>query len=160
MPWFASLVAGRPRIASALAFGGSTAALTHIAWHADARWSGAIPLITLGAGLAHCVAGAITGPRLLDTSRTRTSARAAVVGAQTSLLALVFFAPGMAIYVSSSNASSTGALAFVGLTLLTGLFAFLAAGWGLLLLSAGVGVGLNWLAIGGPPTAGESFLPP
>jgi hypothetical protein len=97
---------------------------------------------------------------LLDTNRTPTAARAAVVGAQTSLLALVFFAPAMAIYVSRSNASPTDALTFVSLTLLTGLFAFLAAGWGLLLVSAGVGAGLNWLATGGPPTAGEPLSPP
>jgi hypothetical protein len=136
-----------PRGAAALAFGASTAALTHFAWHADARLSGAIPAITVGAGLAHAVAGALTGPRLLDPARTATAAQAALLGAATSLLAILFFAPAFAWYVAATNtASSVGS--FVGLVFFTALFAFLAAGWALLLLSICVAVGLYRLSDG------------
>jgi hypothetical protein len=108
--------------------------------------SGMVPGLTIGAGLAHAVAGAIIGPRLIDATRTRASLHAALLGAGTSLLALGFFAPLMAVYVSSTNVRPLSALGYVGLTLFTGLFAFLAAGWALLLLSAGIGWGLYRLA--------------
>ena len=132
----------RPRLSAALAFGLPTTALTHFAWHSDARWSGAVPAITLGAGLAHALAGALTGSRLLDPARTRTGAQAALLGAATSLLAMLFFAPALAWYVAASNtASNVGS--FVALTFFTGFFAFLAAGWALLLLSVAVAWGLH-----------------
>jgi hypothetical protein len=136
----------RPRSVAALAFGISTAALTHVAWYPDARMSGMVPALTLGAGLAHALAGAITGRRLVDRTRTHTSSHGALIGAGTSLLAVAFFAPAMAMYVSASNAHPLSVLGYVMLTLFTGLFAFLAAGWALLLLSAGVGWGLYRLA--------------
>jgi hypothetical protein len=138
-----AFIAHNPRTAAALAFGISTATLTHFAWYPDARLRGMIPVLTFGAGFAHAVAGAITGRRLIDRSRMRTSSQAALLGAGTSLLALAFFAPAMAVYVSQSNARPVGALGYAELTLLTGSFAFLAAGWALLLLSAGVGWGLH-----------------
>ena len=136
-----------PRFAAALAFGISTSTLTHFAWYPTARMSGAIPALTLGVGLAHAVAGAITGARLIDPKRTRTSLHAALLGAGTSLFALAMFAPGLAIYVSASNIAQSSVLGFATLTFFTGLFAFLAAGWALLLLSVGVAWGLYHLAI-------------
>ena len=138
------IIRHRPRSAAALAFGVSTAGLTHFAWYPDARMSGMVPALTLGAGLAHAVAGAITGPRLVNV--TRTASHAALLGAATSLLALAFFAPMMAVYVSATDARPPSALGYVALTLFTGLFAFLGAGWALLLLSVGVGWGLYRLA--------------
>jgi len=134
-----------PRSATALALGVSTATVTHFAWHADARTSGIIPAITLGAGLAHAIAGAITGPRLFDPARTHSTAQAALLGALTSLLALVFFAPPLALYVTQEN-TQPSLTSYVALTVLTAVFAFLAAGWALLLVSAGVTAGLHRIA--------------
>jgi len=67
--------------------------------------------------------------------------------------ALAFGLPTTALthiawYVAAANtASSLGS--FVGLVFFTGLFAFLAAGWALLLVSIGVAVGLYRLSDGG-----------
>lgn len=137
----------RPRFAAALSFGLSTALLTHFAWLPNARMSAIAPALTLAAGLAHAISGAVTGRRLLDSSRTRTPTQAALLGATTSLLALILFAPAMAAYVSATNAPQHNPLAYLALTLFTGIFAFLGAGWALLVLSAGVGVGLHRLAV-------------
>lgn len=136
----------KPRFTSSLAFGISTATLTHFAWFADIRMSGLIPVLTFGAGLAHAVAGALTGPRLINTVRTRTYLQAGLLGAATSLLALAFFAPVMAWYISSENVQ-TSVLGYAAMTLFTGLFAFLAAGWALLVLSVVVGWCMHRLAI-------------
>jgi len=133
----------RSRLFGALAFGVSTGLLTHFSWIPSARANGIA--LTLAAGLAHAVAGATAGPRLLDPTRTRSPLQAALVGACTSLLALALFAPAMAAYVSATNAAQPSSLAYVVLTLLTGLFAFLGAGWALLLLCAGVAVALHGL---------------
>jgi hypothetical protein len=143
-----AFVIGRPRVAPALAFGGSTALLTHFAWYPSARMNGLAPALTLAAGLAHALAGVITGPRLIDAARTRTSGQALFVGAATSLLALVIFTPVMAAWVSAGGVSRPGALGFVAITLYTAFFVFLGAGWALLLLSAAVGMGLHRIAAG------------
>lgn len=145
-----SFLTHRPRFAAALSFGLSTALLTHFAWLPNARMSGIAPVLTLAAGLTHAISGAVTGPRLIDSQRTRTPAQAALLGAATSLLALVLFAPAMAAYVSASNAPQHNPLAYLALTLFTGVFAFLGAGWALLLLSAGVALGLYRLAASSP----------
>jgi hypothetical protein len=100
--------------------------------------SGMAPALTLATGLAHAVAGALTGPRLMDPTRTGTSSQAVLVGAWTSLLAVVFFAPAFAMYLSATDVQA-GLFRYAVLTLLTGLFAFLGAGWALLVLSVGVG---------------------
>jgi hypothetical protein len=81
----------------------------------------------------------------MDPTRTRTSSQAALIGAGTSLLAVVFFAPAFATYISATDVQSS-LLGYATLTLLTGLFAFLGAGWALLVLSVGVGWGLFRLA--------------
>lgn len=158
VPWAATamraigaIIRQRPRLAAALAFGVSTTALTHFAWYPDARTSGLVPALTLGAGLAHAVAGVIIGPRLVDATRTRPAWHAALFGAGVSLLALAFFAPLMAVFVSATDARPPSVSGHVALTLFTGLFAFLAAGWALLLLSVGVGWGLYRLAASGAP---------
>lgn len=145
MQAISSLIRQNPRSAAALAFGVSTATLTHYAWYPAARMSGLIPALTLAAGLAHAVAGALTGPRLIDATRTRTPSQAALLGAGTSLLAVAFFAPAFAMYVTATYVQSS-LLGYTVLTLYTGLFAFLGAGWALLVLSVGVGWGLYRLA--------------
>ena len=141
-----AFVIEHPRIASAIGFGASTALLTHFAWYPSARMNGPAPALTLAAGLAHAVAGAITGARLIDAARTRTSGQALLVGAATSLLALVMFAPVMAAWVSAGGVSRPGALGFVALALYTAFFLFLGAGWALMLVSAAVGAGLQKIA--------------
>jgi len=140
------LLARRPRVVAALFFGISTGVLTHFAWYSTARLSGMVPGLTLAAGLAHAIGGSLTGPRIMDPTRTRTPLHAALLGAATSLLALILFAPAMAAYVSAGSASAPTPLGYLVLTVFTALFAFLGAGWALLLISAAVGVGLHWLA--------------
>lgn len=152
MPAFRRFLRERPRLAPALCFGLATGVLTHFAWIPSARFNGQIPAVTLLAGLTHAVSGALTGPRLIDASRTRTSSQAALVGARTSLLALAFFAPAMAAFVSVGLAPPRTPVAYLSLTLLTGVFAFLAAGWALLLVCVGVAVGVHRL-VSFPPDA-------
>jgi hypothetical protein len=82
-----------------------------------------MPAFTLGAGLAHAMAGALTGPRLVDATRTRTSWHAALLGAATSLLAVAFFAPVLAVCVTATNVRHSSALGYETLTLFTSLFA-------------------------------------
>jgi len=113
---------------------------------------GLAPALTLGAGLAHALAGVITGARLVDTTRTRTSVKAALVGAGTSLIAMAFFTIGLAAYVIAKDSLQSNALGFAVFTLFTGFFAFLGAGWALLLISMGVGWALYRIA---SPSADE-----
>jgi hypothetical protein len=136
----------RPRIAAAIAFGSLTAAVTHFAWVPDARMRGAAPALTIAAGVVHALAGAVTGPRLVDRTRTQTSLQAWLLGAGTSLLAVVLLAPLFAAWVSVTNAGPTSPFSFLVLAILIGLFSFLAAGWALLLVSAGIGWGLYSVA--------------
>ena len=89
-----------PRTAAAIVFGGATMAATHFAWLPDARMSGMAPALTIAAGCAHALAAAITGRRLLDGTRTRTSLDAGLLGAATSLLAVAMFAPAFTFFLS------------------------------------------------------------
>jgi hypothetical protein len=143
MPPVSTLLHRYPRFTAAVSFGLSTGLLTHFTWYPDARFSGSAPILTLAAGCAHAVSGAITGPRLLDPARTRTNRQAALTGAGTSLLALVLFAPAMAAWVSASGVPPRNPLTYVVLTVFTGLFAFLGAGWALLLACVVVALGLH-----------------
>lgn len=145
-----SLLRQHPRIAAALAFGIITAAVTHFAWLPSARMSGAATYLTVSAGLAHALAGALTGRRLLDGARTGSSAQAALIGAGTSLLAALMFAAAFAILLSRGNHSPT-VMSYLLLAVFTAIFSFLGAGWALLLVSAGVGWGLFRLAAPQPP---------
>lgn len=142
MSVFSGFIKQRPRIAAALAFGVVTAVVTHFAWVPDARWSGGIPALTFAAGLAHAVAGAVIGPRLVDSIRTRTASQACLLGAVTSLLAVIVLAPPFALWIAASNARPEGVGAYVALTFFVGFFSFLAAGWALLLASVVVAWGL------------------
>ena len=127
-----------PRTAAALAFGSATMAVTHLAWVPAARMNGLTPALTITAGLAHGLAGAITGRRLIDGRRTPTFVHAGLVGAGTSLLALFFFIPPFAFFVSR-GLQMASPWSYVWLTVWTGVFSFLAAGWALLLISIAVG---------------------
>jgi len=133
-----------PRTAAALAFGSITMVVTHLAWVPNARMSGMA--LTIAAGVAHALAGAITGRRLLDGTRTQTSRQAALIGAVTSLLAVALFSPAFVIFLRVTDVRPSNALSYLLLAVLTSVFSFLGAGWALLLVSAGVGWGLYRLA--------------
>lgn len=133
-----SYVRAHPRTAAALAFGSATTFVTHFAWVPDARSNGLIPVLTIAAGVAHVIAGAVTGRRLIDCTRTPTSAHAGVLGAATSLLALLLFTPPFTLFVTR-GLQMTSPWSYLWFTLWTGLFSFLGAGWALLLVSVGVG---------------------
>lgn len=135
----------RPRVAAALAFGSATMAVTHLAWVPEARMNGLTPALTIAAGVVHGLAGAITGRRLVDSTRTPTSVHAGLVGAGTSLLALLFFSPPFTFFVSR-GLQMASPWSYVWLTVWTGVFSFLGAGWALLLVSVGVGWALNRVA--------------
>ncbi|HEU5358484.1 MAG TPA: hypothetical protein VFU45_05170 [Gemmatimonadales bacterium] len=151
MKALATVIRRAPRSAAAIAFGACTATLAHFAWHADVRLDGTIPVLTLGAGLAHAMAGVLIGRRLLDTARTPSAANAALLGAGASLIAQALFVPVLAAYVAESGAAPT-IIGYVGLTIYVAIFAFLAAGWAMLLLCMAVGWGLYKVAA--PPAAG------
>lgn len=123
-------------------------AVMHLAWRPDARGVGLTPALTLAAGLAHAFAGVITGPRLLDGTRTRSVWHAGLIGAGTSALALVLFAPLFAAFLFATDIHAVNVFSYVALPLFIALFAFMAAGWALLLVSAGVGCALYRIAGG------------
>jgi len=135
----------RPRTAAAIAFGGVTMAVTHFSWLPHARMSGLAPALTIAAGGAHALAGAITGRRLLDGTRTQTSLQAGLLGAATSLLAVVLFAPAFTLFLSR-DAHPPNPLSYLALTMFTAVFSFLGAGWALLAVSVVVGWGLHRIA--------------
>lgn len=137
----------RPRTAAALAFGSVTMAVTHFAWVPDARMNGLVPALTIAAGVAHAVAGAITGRCLVDRTRTRTSLEAGLVGAGTSVLAAALFAPAFVVFLGATDVRPSGPSSYLLLTVLTGVLSFLGAGWALLLASVGVGWALYRVAI-------------
>lgn len=135
-----------PRTAGALAFGVSTLVVQHFAWHADARMRGLAPALTLAMGLCHALAGAMTGPRLLDGTRTSTASRAGLVGAVTSLLAILLFAFLFAGYLFATDVHPVGAASYVTFPFLTALFVFVGDGWALVLVSIVVGWALYRVA--------------
>jgi hypothetical protein len=128
-----------PRTLSASAFGIATALVMHLAWIRGAAAVGLVPVLTLAAGFAHALAGAITGPRLLDTRRTRSAAAAGLIGGGTSLIALAIFAPLFAMFLFATDLRAAGPLSYVAMPFFIALFAFLAAGWALFVVSVVVG---------------------
>jgi hypothetical protein len=136
----------RPCTAAAIAFGSATAAVAHFAWFPDVNMGGAAPVLTVATGVAHALAATITGPRLMDRTRTQTSLQACLIGAGTSLLALVPLAPLFVLWVSAMHARPEGAFSYILLMHLIGLLSFLAAGWALPLVSVCIGWGLYQIA--------------
>lgn len=143
---FGSYIRRSPRTAGALAFGTVTLAAQHFAWSPDTRISGLTPYLTIAAGLAHAFAGAIIGPRLVERTRTRAPSQAALLGAGTSLLALLLFAPFFTVFLFATDIHPTSLLSYVALPLLSAVFALLADGWALLVVSIGVGWALYRVA--------------
>jgi hypothetical protein len=146
-----------PRAAGALAFGSLALAVQHFVWYPDARMGGLAPALTVTVALCHAIAGAMTGPRLVDGTRTSTASRAALLGAATSLLALTLFAFLFSAYLVAANVRPAGILSYVTLPFWTALFAFLADGWALCLVSIGVGWALNHLSARQEMAGGHRF---
>jgi hypothetical protein len=142
----AHYIKAHPRISSALAFGAATALALQMAWVAHQS----IPALSTAAGIAHAAAGAIMGRKLFDAARTPDARRAALRGMQTSLIALIIGAPLLGLYVASGM-KMAGIISYFALIFWTAVFAFLGAGWALLLVSAGVGMLLHRAA--GKPKA-------
>jgi len=143
---FGLIMRKRPRIAAALLFGTPIMAVTHFAWTRDTRTSGWAPALTFAVGVVHALAGAITGKRLVDMERTKTYFGASVLGAVTSLIAQVLFAPVFSLWVFATNARPESTSSFLAMTVLITLFSFLAIGWAFLLISAAIGCVLYRLA--------------
>ena len=141
------LVSRKPRVAAALAFGGATSLVTFLLWLPAYRKDAKVVAISIAAGAAHALAAAIMARRLLDGTRTRTARQALQTGALTSLLAVPIFSPPFAVWVLSSNVRPMGVLPTLGTMFYVALFSFLAVGWALVLVSAGVGWILFRLAV-------------
>jgi hypothetical protein len=130
------------RISAFIAFGSTTALVAYFAWVPSARTSVGVIYLTVSAGLAHAVAGAIVGPSLVDPEGTPSDKAAVLRGAGASLLALAFFSIAFSGYLLlTEDWTLTSASAF-GLPVYTAVFAFFALGWALLMVSAFVGWGI------------------
>jgi hypothetical protein len=133
------------RASASIAFGSATMVGMYFAWLPSARRSPGAIYLSVAAGVAHALAGAIVGPSLVDPARTPSDEVAVLRGAGTSLLALAFFAIAFSGYLFVADGWPTTMANLLALPLLTALFAFLSAGWGLLLLSALIGWGMRKL---------------
>jgi hypothetical protein len=146
MKLFGAYVRHSPRTAAAIAFGAVTLAVQHFLWVSSARMSGLAPALTIAAALVHAVAGVITGPRLLDRVRTPTPSQAGLLGAGTSILALLLFAPLFALFLVTTDVGTTSPFSFVALPFLITVFSLLADGWALLVTSTITGWALYRVA--------------
>jgi hypothetical protein len=137
----ARLISRYPRLAAALVFGALASIATHFAWYSQYRFGESA--LSIGAGLAYAAAGLLTGERLVDRARTRSDAQAARLGAVTGLIATAFFGFGMTVAISVGDAGPFGIWKFATTAVLTSVFAFLGAGWALLVLAVAAAVGLH-----------------
>jgi hypothetical protein len=136
-----------PHASSALLFGSATLIVTYFAWIPDARTRGLMPAPIIAAGAAHALGASFIGRRLLDDDRTRSFAEAGLVGALTSPLALTIFSSLFALFLfADDTVQPSGWLGYLLMPVFVAVFAFLAIGWALMLVSSAVGCGLYWLA--------------
>jgi hypothetical protein len=132
-----------PRGSAAIIFGATTALVAYFAWIPSARASSGTMYLSVAAGLAHAVAGAIRAPRLVDPARTPNDAIALRGGAITSLLALLFFSIGFSTYLLLTGGWTLTLAAVFVLPLYTAFFAFFALGWAMLGISALLAWGIH-----------------
>ena len=144
-----SWIRRRPRTTSALAFGTVTLVVTHYAWVAGARMNGLV--LTIAVGVAHAMAGAITGQNLVVGIHPRTPLRAGLLGAATSVLALFFFSPAYAVFIIEKDVGHESVFSHLILTILIGVFSFLAVWWAFVVVSTCVGWCLYWASKGPDP---------
>jgi hypothetical protein len=114
--------------------------VAHFSWVAEARTNGLI--LSVGAALAHFLAGAITGRRLLREVYAGTANRAGLLGAATSGLALGLFSIAFAAYIAGTEAGHESVLSHVMLTILIGVFSSLAVWWAFVVVSVCLAWGL------------------
>jgi hypothetical protein len=131
---------------ASIGFGSATVLVAYFAWVSSARSSSGAIYLTVAAGLAHAIAGAIVGPSLVDRGRTPSDQIAVLRGAGTSLLALAVFAIAFSGYLLRTDGWTLTLASALALPVFTAFFAFLALGWALLLTSAFVGWGIRRLA--------------
>jgi hypothetical protein len=132
-----------PRGVSAIIFGVTTALVAYFAWIPSARPSVGAVYLSVAAGLAHAVSGAIVGASLMDPARTPNDAVAVRRGAAASLLALLFFSIGFSTYLQFTGGWTLTLASVLVLPLYTAFFAFLALGWALLGISALLAWGIH-----------------
>ena len=133
------------RSSASIAFGSMTALVAYLAWVPSARTSLGIIYLSVAAGLAHAVAGAIVGPSLVDPARTPSDEVALLRGAGASLLALALFSIAFSGYLLLTDSWTPTLASVFGLPVYIAFFAFLALGWALLVVSAFVGWGIRRL---------------
>jgi UPF0716 family protein affecting phage T7 exclusion len=66
------------------------------------------------------------------------------------------FSPAFALFLAAKDAQPSGAGSYLMLTVFTGVFSFLGAGWALLLVSIGIGWGLYAIAQSGVSSSRRS----
>ena len=125
-----------PRGAAAIIFGATTGLVAYFAWIPGARASSGTVYLSVAAGLAHAIAGAVVAPRLVDPARTPNDAIAVQRGAVTSLLALLLFSIAFSTYLLLTGSWTLTPASVLVLPLYTAFFAFFALGWAMLVISA------------------------
>jgi hypothetical protein len=133
------------RTGASIAFGLTTALVAYFAWIPSARISIGVIYLTVAAGLAHAVGGAIVGPSLVDPARTPSEKYAALRGARASLIALALFSIAFSGYLLLTDGWTLTLASVFYLPIYTAFFAFLSLGWALLMISALVGWGIHSL---------------
>lgn len=146
MKLFGSYIRHYPRTVAALVFGSATLVAQYFAWTPEARMSSLALALTVGVGLSHAIAGALTGPLLVDGVRVRTSSQAGLLGAGTSLIALIVFTSAFTAYMFATDVHPESAGSYFAFILLTAVFAFLGDAWALFLVSIGLGWALYRVA--------------
>jgi hypothetical protein len=147
MKAFTRAVQRHPRISAALLFGLVTAAAVYFTSSATIRLSANGRWLIFAISVAHSVAGAFTGARFVRKPYLRPF-QALLLGASTSLAALLLFAPFLTWWLFSDGTTrSTGHLSVLAMTALVGLFSFAAVGWALMTLAGLTGWVLSRVAI-------------
>lgn len=135
-------VGRNPRLACAISLGFGATSLVYLSLVPGVGGLNG-NLFAVAAGLTHALAGSITGRRIVYPNKLPKLPHAALRGAGTSLLALLFFSLGLAGKIYQPQFGDRHPVVLVFFTFS---FAFLGAGWALVILSMGIGCGLCWFA--------------
>ncbi len=134
-----TFVTRHPRFVCAVAFGLGATAVVYCSVLPDSagRLRG-FPLAAY-AGIAHAVAAAFTGVRIVNPRRSPELLYASLWGAATSLLALLLFALALTVMIYHPQLGDRHPFFLLLFTLG---FAYLGAGWALMLMSLAFGWGI------------------